>query len=270
MKPQNTRDGYAADWKEGTYTAPSTIDRRLSGVVVTGRSKHKLRLDKTVGSRARNVLKAKVKELEKTEEKRGRGPAPALLVEDLRKVVAAVPDNRLGIRNRSIALAQFGIAGREHEVAFLRVRDFQEHENGLLVDVRVSMVAPRKVKVTYGTYPSTCPVRAWRTWKEAVGLTDPDDFAYKPLHPRWHTVMDGGLDPETIGDVNTKLGALAELKFRPTGHSPRRGAATSSKRAGNDRKEIAKQGGWAANSAAMETYFEEVDGWEENAMNGVL
>ncbi|MEU6557854.1 hypothetical protein ABZ915_47830 [Streptomyces sp. NPDC046915] len=117
------------------------------------------------------------------------------------------------------------------QVPFLRVRDFQEHENGLLVDVRVSKVKPRKVKVPRGTRPSTCPVRAWQAWKEEAGLTDPDDFAYKPLHPRWHTVMDGGLDPETIGDVITKLGAAVELKFRPTGHSPRRGAATSSKKA---------------------------------------
>ncbi|WP_257586057.1 tyrosine-type recombinase/integrase [Streptomyces sp. NEAU-sy36] len=304
-RPDNTRDSYAADWKHwetfcallglpvaaitpgsltafvewlwvqpgwkpGTYTAPSTIDRRLSGVVVTGRTQLNLRLDKTVAARARTVLKAKVKEMEKTKEKRGRGPAPALLVEHLSQAVTAAPDNRLGIRNKSIALTQFAIAGREHEVAFLRLRDFEEHAKGLLVDVRVSKVKPRKVKVPFGTNPSTCPVRAWKAWKESAGLTDPDDFAYKPLHPRWHTVMDGGLDPETIGDVITKLGTWAELDFRPTGHSPRRGAATSAKRAGKDRKEIARQGGWADNSAAMETYFAEVDGWEENAMRGVL
>ncbi|MFF4828229.1 hypothetical protein ACFY20_35690 [Streptomyces sp. NPDC001312] len=176
LRPKNTSDSYAADWKQweqfcallelpvtaitsgsltafvewlwwqpgwkkGTYTAPSTIDRRLSGVVVTGRTDHHLVLDKTVAARARRVLKAKVKEMEKSEEIRGRGPAPAL---------------------------------------------------------------------------------------------------------------------------------LAELSFRPTGHSPRRGLATSSKRAGNDRKVIAKQGGWVDNSAAMEGYFEDGDGWEENALVKVL
>ncbi|XES01603.1 hypothetical protein HEP87_64685 [Streptomyces sp. S1D4-11] len=41
-------------------------------------------------------------------------------------------------------------------------------------------------------------MRAWGTWKEEAQLTNPDDFAYKPLPDRWHTVMDGGLDPETI------------------------------------------------------------------------
>ncbi|MCQ4045837.1 integrase [Streptantibioticus rubrisoli] len=305
LRPDNTTDSYAADWrqweqfcallelpvtaitpgsltafvewlwwqpgwKKGTYTAPSTIDRRLSGVVVTGRTDHRLVLDKTVAARARRVLKAKVKEMEKTKETRGRGPAPALLAEHLRATVVAAPDTRLGIRDRSIGLTCFAIAGREHEVAFLRVRDFVETEHGMEVDVRVSKIKPRRVKVPFGSRPSSCPVRAWRVWKAEANLTDPDDFAYKPLHPRWHTVMDGGLDPETIGDVITRLGKWAELSFRPTGHSPRRGLATSSKRAGNDRKVIAKQGGWVENSAAMEGYFEEGDGWEENALVKVL
>ncbi|MFJ3338631.1 hypothetical protein [Streptomyces sp. NPDC086766] len=215
--------------------------------------------------------------MEDNGETRGRGQAPPLLVEHLVKIsaacpdnltgirdralvlaehlpaaVIAAPDNRLGIRDRSIGLTAFAIAGREHEVAFLRVRDFVVTEHGTEVDVWVSKIKPRKVKVPFGSRPSSCPVRAWRAWKESAGLTDPDDFAYKPLHNRWHTVMGGGLDPETIGDVITRLGRWAELDFRPTGHSPSRGLATSSKRDGNDRKVIAKQGGWVENSAAME------------------
>lgn len=54
------------------------------------------------------------------------------------------------------------------------------------------------------------------------------------------------------------------------GLPPRRGLGTSSKRAGNDRKDIAKQGGWVENSAAMEGYFEDGDGREENALVKVL
>ncbi|MFP8886776.1 site-specific integrase [Streptomyces mangrovi] len=150
------------------------------------------------------------------------------------------------------------------------MRDFTETEHGMEVDVQVFKIKPRKVKVPFGSRPSSCPMRAWRAWKESAGLTDPDDFAYKPLRNRWHTVLPGGLEPETIGDVITRLGTRAKLSFRPTGHSPRRGLATSSKPAGNDRKVIAQQGGWAANSAAMETYFEDGDGWEENALVKVL
>ncbi|MFE2993164.1 hypothetical protein [Streptomyces sp. NPDC059262] len=104
-------------------------------MVVTGRTDHHLVLDKTVAARARRVLKARAKAMEKTEERRGRGPAPALLAEHLRATVVAAPDSRLGIRDRSIGLTAFAIAGREHEVAYLRVRDFTETEHGMEVDV---------------------------------------------------------------------------------------------------------------------------------------
>lgn len=50
-------------------------------------------------------------------------PAPALLVARLRAGLEAAPDTRLGIRDRAIVLLQFAIAGREHEVAHLRLRD---------------------------------------------------------------------------------------------------------------------------------------------------
>lgn len=122
----------------------------------------------------------------------------------------------------------------------------------------------------FGSRPSTCPVRAWRALTESAGLSDPDGFAFRALHPRWHTVTYAGLVPEAIGDVTTRLTARADLPVRHTGHSPRRGAVEESRRAGNDRKTIAKQGGWVPNSGVMEGYFEDGEGWEENAMIGVL
>ncbi|MFF0451095.1 hypothetical protein ACFYT4_32720 [Streptomyces sp. NPDC004609] len=91
-------------------------------------------------------------------------------------------------------------------------------------------------------------------------MADPDDFAYKLLHNRWHTVMPDGIDPETIGNVITRLRKWAELNFRPTGHSPRCGLAASSKRAGDDCEIIAKQGGWVESSVTMEGYSEDGDG----------
>ncbi|MFI0220354.1 hypothetical protein [Streptomyces lydicus] len=67
---------------------------------------------------------------------------------------------------------------------------------------------------------------------------------------------------ELVGHVITRLGERAELPVRHTGHSARRGAAEESRHAGNDRKVIAKQGGWVPNSGVMEGYFEDADGWE--------
>ncbi|WP_243274674.1 hypothetical protein SALCHL_005968 [Streptomyces albus subsp. chlorinus] len=57
--------------------------------------------------------------------------------------------------------------------------------------------------------------------------TGPDGFLFRRLHPRWHTVSHLGLTPESIGDIITR-------------------------RAGNDRKGIALNGGRVPGSAAME------------------
>ncbi|WP_245240151.1 hypothetical protein [Streptomyces erythrochromogenes] len=72
-------------------TAPTAIDRRLSGIVVTARRQLKLQLQPDVAEEARALLKAKTKSLAKTEERRGRGPAPALLVRHMDKIAAALP-----------------------------------------------------------------------------------------------------------------------------------------------------------------------------------
>jgi hypothetical protein len=195
----------------GRLTAPSTIDRRISGVVVTARRQLKLQLAEEIAEEARALLKAKVKAMEKTEETRGRGPAPALLVRHMEKIAATLPRNRFGIRDLSLMTMHFALAGREHELAHLRVRDIAEDPEGregrgLIVDVRVSKVAPRMVEVPFGSRAHLCPVRAWRRWKAELGEdADPDSFAYRAVHNRWKTVLPGGLDPETVGDVLTRI-----------------------------------------------------------------
>ncbi|GGP82296.1 integrase [Streptomyces melanogenes] len=306
-RPAKTRNGYAADWraweafcaqtalpplavrsgtlvlftewcwlqpgyKPGLFMAPAAIDRRLAGVVVTARREHKLQLAVDVAEEARALLKAKVKAMEKAGEQRGRGQAPALLVRHMEKIAATLPDNLSGVRDLSLMTMHFAIAGREHEVGWLRERHIAEDPEGrgLIVDVRISKNYPRVVQVPYGSRAHLCPVRAWRRWREAAGIGAPDGFAYRRLHSRHHTVMDQGPDAEAVGDVITRLAERAGLDIRPTGHSPRRGLVTESSRAGNPDAVAEKQGGWAKGSKAMRRYREDDDGFTENALHGVL
>ncbi|MBV9024669.1 MAG: integrase [Streptomycetaceae bacterium] len=257
-------------WKKGTCTAPSTIDRRISGTVVSARAEHGVTLEEGVARLARGRLKQLVKEMEADGEMRGRGQAPPLLVDHLAAISAACPDNLMGIRDRALVLMHFAVAGREHELAFNRVRDYADAPGGLVADMRVSKIRPRVVPVPYGSRPSICPVRAWTAWRDAAQLTDPDGHAWRRLHSRHHTVMEGGLQPESIGDVITRAGERAGIEIRFTGHSPRRGLATSSRLKGHDQIVIAKQGGWAPHSKVLAGYLEVVDQWEDNALIGVL
>ncbi|MEU0375216.1 integrase [Streptomyces sp. NPDC006283] len=250
-------------WKTGTFIAPRTIDRRITGTVVSARTDHGLVLEGGVARLARNRLKQLVKDMEENGEQRGRGQAPPLLVEHLTRISAACPDNLMGIRDRALILMHFAVAGREHEIAANRVRDYADTPGGLLADMRVSKVRPRIVPVPYGTRPSICPVRAWTAWKEAAGLTDPDGPAFRRLHSRWHTLLEGGLQPDSVGDVITRAGARAGIEIRFTGHSPRCGLATSSRLKGHDQIVIAKQGDWAPHSKVLAGHLEVVDQWED-------
>ncbi|MFZ3497187.1 tyrosine-type recombinase/integrase [Streptomyces sp. 5.8] len=302
-RPKNTTDGYEQDWrdwqrfayawnlpltaitpgslvafvewlwlqpgqKDGSFLAPNTIRRRLSGVVVTGRQRFRLDLNDKTAEAARELLRRKIKEMEEAGEQRGRGQAPALLIPHLQAISAACPDDLEGLRDRAMILTHFVIAGREHEVAALRVRDIVADEHGLVVDIRVSKTRPRKVPVPYGSRPSTCAVRAWAAWQQAR-QAGPDEYAFCGVHWKAKTLLPGGLTAEGVGDVVTRAGNRTNLGIVFTGHSPRRGLATEAKRAGRDRSVIAKQGGWAPNSVSMEGYFEDADQWEDNALIGI-
>ncbi|MEU6228542.1 hypothetical protein [Streptomyces sp. NPDC047042] len=45
----------------------------------------------------------------------------------------------------------FAVAGREHELALNRVRDYADTPGGLTANLRVSKVRPRIVPVPYGS-----------------------------------------------------------------------------------------------------------------------
>ncbi|WP_406187960.1 hypothetical protein [Streptomyces sp. NBC_01006] len=144
-------------WKKGTFTAPSTIDRRLSGTVVSARADHGVRLEDGVARLARNRLKQLVKEMEASGETRGRGQAPPLLVDHVVAISAACTDNLTGIRDRALVLMHFAVAGREHELAFNRVRDYALTSDGIRADLRVSKVHPRTVPVPVRLPPLDLP-----------------------------------------------------------------------------------------------------------------
>lgn len=254
-------------WKAGA--APTTIDRRLSGLVVTLRREHQVMVNPDHVKAARELLKDYVRTAaEDREAPRGRGQAAPLLLPDLRKMSAACPDTLAGIRDRALVLLAFAIAGRRSEVAGLTVRDVVEAPEGLVVDVRVSKTKPRTVAVPYGSNPQTCPVRAWQAWRTAAALED-DSPAFRAVDR--HGRIGGALSGQAAGDVVTRAGERAGAETKLTGHSPRAGLATEARRAGKDRKAIAATTGHVPNSAVLDGYIRSVDRWDgdDNALIGI-
>ena len=276
-------------WKAGA--APTTIDRRLSGLVITLRQAHRVMVNPDDAKAARELLKDYVRNAaEQRQAPRGRGKAAPLLLPDLRKISAACPkdadgeDTLVGKRDRALVLMAFAIAGRRSEVAGLMVRDITEDgDTGLVVSVLVSKTKPREVAVPYGSNKLTCPVRAWKAWVAAAGLTE-DDAAFQRIDR--HGRILGPLSGQAAGEILTRAHERAYAKDRKaaeergeapaalprlTGHSARSGLVTEARKAGKDRKAIAATTGHVPNSAVLDGYIRSVDRWDgdDNALIGI-
>jgi site-specific recombinase XerD len=297
--PSNTKRGYANDWAlweefhnwlaertghrmpstavtKGTLVgfvvwldtiktaAPSSIDRRITGVTVTARS-----LGVEVPKEATVAARKALKPLKADEDRiaRGRGAAKAATPDQLRQMAAAVPEGLTGIRDRALWLMAFFIAGRSAEVAAIRAEGITLHSEGLKVRVPGVKGRPaREVVVMYGKNPDTCPVRAWSTWKAASGITT--GAAFRAIDV-WGNIADGHLTAESVREIIARNAERAGVAVRLTGHSMRAGFITTSRRAGKREEKIREQSGHAENSPAFWGYIREADKWTDAASEDI-
>lgn len=259
--------GQGGTWTNGSErkpSSPATIIRRLTGVCA-GWKKTGHVLPRGITAKARQVVDAYQRQLVEAQLPTGRGQAPALTVAQIRRIAATTPTTLAGRRDLALVLIGFAIAGRRSEVAHLQVADFIEEDNGLLVHVRHSKTKPRRPAVVRGQVEATCPVRAWKRWQEASGITAGPAFRRVDRHGR----VLAGLSGEAVGEIIGRAGERAGLELRLTGHSVRAGLATEARRVGHDVVTIARQGGWDERSAALHGYLRIVDQWTDNATAGI-
>lgn len=292
QRPQNTLRAYGGDWKvwqryvtglgipedsatagalvgfvvwlERQDAAPTTIDRRLTGAVV-GLRQLGAEPTKAATTAARAALTGYRRRLAEAGQKRGRGKAPAMTVRDLRAMSATCPNSLSGVRDRAAILLAFSVAGRRSEVAALLVSDVVEAPEGLIVTIRTGKTGGRTVAVPYGSHEGTCPVRAWRAWLAASGITDGPALRRVDRHGR----VLGGLSGQAVGTIITKAGERAGVAVRFTGHSARAGLATEARRAGHDVKTISQHTGHSPNSRILYEYMQVIDRWADNAASGI-
>jgi integrase len=150
--------------------AVSTLQRRLAAISV----RHQLAgyRDDELPTRSPEVKTVMVGI------RRVHGVAPekvkAARTKAINALVTPLGTKPIDMRDRALLLIGFAGALRRNELVGLDVADITEDDNGLRLRLRRSKTDQEGetalVGVPYGSNPATCPVRAWRAWREAAAL----------------------------------------------------------------------------------------------------
>jgi site-specific recombinase XerD len=167
------------------------------------------------------------------------------LTPDLRRIIAGLPADLRGQRDRTLLLAGFAGGFRRSELAALRVEDLETTPDGLIVRLGRSKTDQegqgRPVALPYGSDPRTCPVRAILAWLEQAGITAGPLFR---AVDRQGLVSDRALHSDSVGYLVKRAAGRAGFEtMEYAGHSLRAGLATQAAMNGASELEIMKQTG---------------------------
>ena len=99
-------------------------------------------------------------------QRRAPGHTVPLDASELASILAAIPVNLVGVRDRALLLVGYVAGLRPSELVSLDVSDLTVVEDGLAVSLMRG-----RIVIPYGVEPDLCPVLAWQDWEAAAGLT---------------------------------------------------------------------------------------------------
>jgi site-specific recombinase XerC len=182
-----------------------------------------------------------------------------------RVVVAPLGPNLADVRDRALLLFGFAGALRRSELVAIDVEDVSEDDAGLLIVLRRSkgdQEGEGAIRgLPYGSRPATCPVRAWRAWLEASGITSGAAFRAVSKHEHMSPKR---LSDRAIADMVKRRATQAGVAGDFAGHSLRAGFATEAYAHGTPELAIMRHGRWRS-AAVMRGYVEEGGVWNDNA-----
>jgi hypothetical protein len=215
----------------------------------------------------------------------GDGPRPKLAarIGILREIIALIPDDLRGLRDRALLLIGFAGAFRRSELAQIATDHIERCEEGLRITLPVSKGdRARKgvqVGIPYGT-SELCPVRALERWQNAAGITTGPVFRRIWTPPRppdpppgWiaaYVVGSQAIDPGSVARIIKARGGAAGFdRGALGGHSLKRGALNTAKDLRIHPARL-KQLGRHKSYTPLAAYIEEGDPFADNALIGVL
>lgn len=241
---------------------PSTLARRVVGI---GRAHVAYGFaDPSKNDVVRAVLRG-VRREQGTAQRR----AAPLLLEDLLAVLAGLPADLRGARDRALLLLGFAGGLRRSELVQLAVGDLRVGPEGMQVCLRRSKTdqegAGRTIAVPYGR-TSACPVAAVQSWLRASGIRE---------GPLFRAVNGGRVSDRRLSDqavsliVKAHMARLGKAPSAYSGHSLRAGFVTSAAQAGVGFLMIQQQTGHRSVSM-LNRYLRVSNLFEGNAAGALL
>ena len=161
----------------------------------------------------------------------------------LRRLLAHIPDDLRGRRDRALLLVGFAGAFRRSELVALRLEDVAFVPEGLVVTISQSKTDPegagQAIGIPYGKEEATCPVRALRAWFDSSGITGGAIFR---AVDRWTGISNRAIEDHRVPRIIKQLAARAGLDAAAfAAHSLRSGMATAAAEGGATERAIMDQ-----------------------------
>jgi site-specific recombinase XerD len=207
----------------------------------------------------------------------------------VRQMLAQIPDDLRGLRDKALILVAFAGALRRSELVAIRVERLEQTERGLRLTIpqsKGSQAAAVIVPLPYGE-TELCPVRALARWREAAGITSGPVFRRIWLAKQVKAGEAGGLPAggpppalPRIGHDAMSTRAIADMvQARASaagfdgkhfgGHSLKRGALTTGMERGVHPADLKRLGRHKSFDVLGE-YLEFGDLFDRHALKGVL
>lgn len=202
-----------------------------------------------------------------------RTKASALLPEQLQQLVAYLESEATLAACRDSALLQIGYFGalRRAELVNVQYEHIKRFKKGIEILIPRSKADQggegQYCAIPYG-HARLCPIRALDVWLHQSGIIQGPLFRQID---RWGRLGENALTPLALTQIIKKRARECELLYSATfsGHSLRRGFATSASRQGASLKAIMRQGRWRHIGTVL-GYIEEGQRFEDNAAALIL
>jgi integrase len=156
------------------------------------------------------------------------------LTGNIRRMIAALPDTPIGVRDGALLLVGYAGALRRSELVMVDYPDLEFTDDGLVITLRKSKsdqdVAGQYVGVPYGSHPETCPVRLLQAWLKHAEIAEGPVF--RPIN-RHGRILPNRLTNQSVALIVERWAGAAGLDpARYAGHSLRAGLATEATEGG--------------------------------------